>query len=313
MAALKSLKAIIKSVPGANLLAQVVHLLYALVKYRSARTILYSPPGHFYSPLPDLSKVKERELTDVLPCTELPGVDLQVANQLSLLREFSHFSGDVPFPDVYVEGQRYYFKNNYYGAGDAIVLYCMIRRFQPLNIIEVGSGFSSAAMLDTARSIEGYSPKLTFIDPNPVRLYGLLSAEDRQSCSIVESRVQAFTPDFFNFLSGNDFLFIDSSHVTKSGSDVNYLLFKILPSLNPGVIVHFHDIIWPFEYPVDWLRDGIAWNEAYLLRAFLSYNREFEILYFNSFIGNCYLHKLRRALPRAASHIGGSLWLRKRL
>lgn len=312
MAALKSIKAFIKRVPGAHLLAQVVHLFYALVKYRSVRTLLYSPPGHFYSPLPDLSAVKDREPTDVAPCTELAGVDLRVERQLTLLKEFSRFYGDVPFPDTYVEGKRYYYQNNYYGAGDAIILYCMIRRFRPVNIIEIGSGFSSAAMFDTAHSLEGYSLKLTFIDPHPGRLFGLLTAEDQQSCRIVESKVQALTPDFFGLLASDDILFIDSSHVTKSGSDVNYLLFKILPSLNPGVIVHFHDIIWPFDYPADWLHKGIAWNEAYLLRAFLCYNQEFEILYFNSYIGNCHLDQLQVALPRAASQIGGSLWLRKR-
>ena len=293
-------------------MAQVVHLCYALVKYGSVRTILYSPPGHFYSPLPDLSEVKDGEPIDVSSCAELPGVDLQVDRQLILLNEFSHFYGDVPFPETYVEGQRYYYQNNYYGAGDAIILYCMIRRFRPANIIEIGSDFSSAAMIDTTHSLEGYSPKLTFIDPHPERLFSLLPADDQQSCRILESKVQALTPDFFGLLESDDILFIDSSHVTKSGSDVNYLLFNVLPSLNPGVIVHFHDIIWPFDYPAAWLQKGIAWNEAYLLRAFLSYNHEFEILYFNSYIGNCYLDQLQGALPRAASQIGGSLWLRKR-
>lgn len=312
MVTLKSLKAFIKRVPGAHLVAQVVHLCYAIVKYGSVRTILYSPPGHFYSPLPDLSKVKHREPIDVPPCAELPGVDLRAEHQLALLNEFAHFYDDVPFADDYVEGQRYYFRNNYYGAGDALILYCMIRRFRPARIIEVGSGFSSAAMLDAANSLGEYSLNLTFIDPFPGRLLGLLSAEDQRNCRIVESQVQALTPDFFSSLQSNDILFIDSSHVTKSGSDVNHLLFKVIPRLNPGVIVHFHDIIWPFDYPADWLHMGISWNEAYLLRAFLSYNHEFEILYFNSYIGNCHRDQLQGALPRAATDTGGSLWLRKR-
>jgi|ERR1041384_1342521 hypothetical protein len=37
----------------------------------------------------------------------------------------------------------------------------------------------------------------------------------------------------------------------------------------PGVYVHFHDVCFPFEYPEEWMCQGRAWNEAYLLRAFL--------------------------------------------
>jgi hypothetical protein len=54
----------------------------------------------------------------------------------------------------------------------------------------------------------------------------------------------------------NDVLFIDSSHVGKAGSDVNCLLFDILPSLRSGVHVHVHDVLHPFEYPLDWFEAG---------------------------------------------------------
>jgi hypothetical protein len=32
----------------------------------------------------------------------------------------------------------------------------------------------------------------------------------------------------------NDILFIDSTHVSKVGSDVNYLVFEVLPELQSG-------------------------------------------------------------------------------
>jgi len=79
-------------------------------------------------------------------------------------------------------------------------------------------------------------------------------------------------------------LFVDSSHVSKAGSDLNHILFNILPRLNEGVILHFHDIFYPFEYPKTWVCGDSwhSWHEAYLLKAFLMYNNSFEIIFWNS-------------------------------
>jgi hypothetical protein len=113
-------------------------------------------------------------------------------------------------------------------------------------------------------------------------------------------------------LEANDILFIDSSHVSKAGSDVNHLFFTVLPRLKPGVLVHVHDVFYPFEYPLGWLRQGRAWNELYLLRAFLQYNTAFEMLFFNSFLWKHHKEQLAAKLPRMATNPGGSIWLRKR-
>ena len=115
----------------------------------------------------------------------------------------------------------------------------------------------------------------------------------------------------FEELGDNDILFIDSSHVCKAGSDVNFLVFNVLPALAPGVVVHFHDIGWPFEYPLQWIADGRAWNEAYLLRAFLQYNRSFEILVFNSYAYRTFRSFFEKRMPLYLERPGGSLWLRK--
>ena len=88
-----------------------------------------------------------------------------------------------------------------------------------------------------------------------------------------------------------------SSHVVKVGSDVGHILFNILPNLNPGVIVDFHDIFWPFEYPKEWITLGRAWNESYFLRSFLQYNEAFGILFFNSFIRKRHSDLLREKMP----------------
>ena len=104
---------------------------------------------------------------------------------------------------------------------------------------------------------------------------------------------------------------MDSSHVSKLGSDVNKIFFQILPMLEGGVFVHFHDIFWPFEYPKDWVRDGFAWNEAYLLRAFLQYNESFEVVLFSSFLHTAYRSWIEEHMPRYWEHPGANLWIRK--
>jgi hypothetical protein len=114
------------------------------------------------------------------------------------------------------------------------------------------------------------------------------------------------------FPRSNDVLFIDSSHVTKIGSDVNYLFFEILPRLRPGVLVHIHDVMWPFNYPLEWIIEGRSWNKAYIVRAFLQYNEAFDILLFNSYLGHTYRKMLTEQMPKFLENTGGSIWLGKR-
>src|SRR5690606_8620162 len=110
----------------------------------------------------------------------------------------------------------------------------------------------------------------------------------------------------FEELNAGDMLFIDSTHVAKTGSDVNYILFEILPRLKSGVLIHFHDIFYPFEYPRDWVFNGRNWNEVYFLKAFLMYNTTFEIKLFSH-----YLHKhhpnVFEAMPLCYRNHGGNL------
>jgi hypothetical protein len=107
-------------------------------------------------------------------------------------------------------------------------------------------------------------------------------------------------------------LFIDSSHVAKTASDVNFEIFELLPRLKPSVIVHFHDIFYPFEYPHGWIFDiRRSWNEIYFLRAFLMYNSAFEILFFNDYFACKFPHLTEHGPSHFRQNPGGGLWLRK--
>jgi hypothetical protein len=291
----------------------------AILESGNYQFLQYALPGHFYSPIPDAKEIQPKSrLVYDRSTMIIPGVDVSIETQIELMREFTKYYKEIPFPDEKLNGDRYYLNNSYFSYGDGVVLYSMLRRFRPKRIIEVGSGFSSAAMLDVNEKFCNREIDFTFIEPFPDRLLSLLEDRDDRRCNILRAPVQEVPVELFGSLHENDVLFVDSSHVAKTYSDVVHLLFNVLPSLNKGVIVHFHDILWPFEYPSEWLDQGRAWNEAYFLRAFLQYNGAFRILYFNSMMEIHYGHLLRSEMPLATRRPSSretpgntSLWIRK--
>jgi predicted O-methyltransferase YrrM len=237
-------------------------------------------PGHYYSPV---HNPKEVSTISVDYSQTLPGIDLNETGQIELLNKIATFYNEDIFPHKKVDGKRYYFDNDFFDYSDAIFLHSLMRYYKPRKIIEIGSGFSSALMLDTNALFFENRINLHFIEPYPEeRLLTLIDINDH--CSVHKEFVQNIKNEFWDNLEEDDILFIDSSHVSKYKSDVNYLFFEVLPRLKKGVIVHVHDIFFPFEYPHQWLQQGRAWNEAYLLRAFLQFNSAFEILLFPSFL-----------------------------
>ena len=166
-------------------------------------------------------------------------------------------------------------------------------------------------MLDTSERFLGNALDLTFIDPEPQRLYSLMRPEDRSRTTVIDRRVQDVSPAIFQTLCAGDMLFIDGSHVAKIGSDVNYLLAEVLPVLAVGVYVHFHDVPYPFEYFREWIDAGIAWNEAYMIRAFLMFNRAYQIEFFITFLEQFYRPWFEQHMPLCLHNTGGSLWIKR--
>jgi hypothetical protein len=150
----------------------------------------------------------------------------------------------------------------------------------------------------------------TFIEPYPDLLMSLLKDKDHARIRVISKRLQDVSLNEFAKLQKNDMLFIDSTHVAKLGSDVNYIFFDILPSLNPGVYVHIHDIMFPFEYPKQWIDEKRAWNEAYMLRTFLEYNSRFEIIFMNSFLQRFHKGFFQKRMPLCLKNPGGSIWIK---
>jgi predicted O-methyltransferase YrrM len=272
--------------------------------------------GHYYSPVPSLKEL-ERDAPRIFDRSlrSLAGVNLREEEQLELLREFGAFYAEQPFPETPRDTTRYFSDNYWFGRADALFLYSMIRRFQPSRIVEIGSGFSSAVMLDVNERFANRSMRLTFIEPDSTRLRKLLKPDDYSSVEIVERRIQDVDPRIVEQLAANDILFVDSTHVSKVGSDVNHILFELLPRLAAGVLVHFHDVLYPFEYPKEWFTLGVSWNEPYILRAFLQYNEQFRIKFWNDFVVTFHSDAVRTLMPLCLDAptfgVGGSLWLQR--
>ena len=186
----------------------------------------------------------------------------------------------------------------------------MLLHLKPRRVIEVGLGMSSCLLLDTNQHFLDLSIDCTLIDPFPER-FKKLCGGDMAGARLLELKLQDAPLSLFETLEPDDVLFIDSSHVAKTGSDVNHYLFEILPRLKTGVVVHIHDILYPFEYPRDWVFAGTAWNEVYVIRALLQGNSYFQILFWNHFLATVARPQYHNTFPDFAKDLGGSLWIRK--
>ena len=255
-------------------------------------------PNHFYSPIPDTRTLKD----DLwLESSNLIGVNINEQDQLTLLSlfetkfktEYSKFPLNKPCglqPE-------YYINNGFFGSVDGEILYSMIRHFKPSRIIEIGSGhttfLAAKAILKNKEENDNYDCILNAIEPYPNEI---LTSGFPGLSKLIIKKVQDVPLSEFQKLKANDILFIDSSHVLKIGSDVKYEYLEILPRLEKGVIIHSHDIFLPVEYPKNWiLRDHIFWNEQYLLQAFLTFNRNFKILWSAYYMHLRYPDKLEKA------------------
>jgi predicted O-methyltransferase YrrM len=268
-------------------------------------------PGHFYSPLLDIQSLGPNDLNLPFDGAEWwEHVQLQADDQRSYYEDLLERFPIPSFPSEKTDGCRYFTENGWFPPSDAFTLSGIIQKEKPRRIVEIGSGFSSAVMLDTLGQAH-MAAALTFIEPYPDRLYSLLTPGDRSVSTILISQVQEVPLSVFDQLEAQDVVFIDSSHVAKVGSDVTFIMLRVLPRLKRGVIVHFHDVFYPFSYPASWIREGRAWNESLILRAFLVGNPEFQIVAFNSYAAVSFPEVFWERFPAFLNNAGGSLWIRK--
>jgi predicted O-methyltransferase YrrM len=275
------------------------------------RARLFVPPGHYFSPIVDPGEAAYHIDSRAQHVVEfLPGIFIDKVDMIRTWHALLPFLNTCPFPDEQDVNFRYAFINPAYAFGDGSILHAMLRLRRPKRLIEIGSGWSSACTFDT---VERYldSCELTFIEPYPDVLRERLG-RGLAKVRLIEKPVQRVQPNLFDELQAADILFIDSTHVLRTGSDVCFELFEILPRLAPGVLVHFHDIFWPFEYPRSWSVDeNRSWNELYALRAYLMNNQSWRIMFFNDYFAQQERALVESTYSKFLRNPGGALWLER--
>ena len=269
------------------------------------------PFNHYESPYVQNLDFYQREL-ERDNANVLYGIDFNTGYQLSFLNKMKEYRDDFYSRIEQQDNLRYEPENGWFNVSDAFLLYSMMRKFKPKKVIEIGSGYSTCVMLDTNDAYLENPATITCIEPYPDRLFQKIKESDRKHIKIYEDFVQNVPISEFEQLEAGDILFIDSSHIVKPGSDITLEYFQILPRLQEGVLVHIHDIFYPFTYPEDWIRQGRAYNEAFIVRALLMNNSEYEILFFNDMITKKYEEEYKELCRNDKAISGGSLWIRKK-
>jgi hypothetical protein len=280
---------------------------YSLARRVAERAGLQLVLKTFYSPIPDLSSLPESVWVDADP---LRGIELDLDSQVERLRA-SLAVHIAEFDRAMGQGIGYVASNASYPLPDARLLYAIVREGRPARIVELGSGQTTRviAAACAANAAAGAKSRYEAYDPFPVGM------EDPLPGLRALHRVpaQEVPEDVFQRLGAGDVLFVDTTHTVKIGSDVNHIILRILPLLAPGVIVHFHDICLPYEYPRYLLEDyALYWAEQYLLQAFLSMNPSFEVLYATDALCRDRRPEIEQTGLAAAGESGSSFWIRRR-
>jgi hypothetical protein len=278
------------------------------------RERLWAPPGHLHSPVTDPNDpfVRETEIRNLQALEDRSDLLIDEQAQLRLLGWLGEHGSLFPFHSAPEPEWHYCTQNGHFGQADAALMCAMLLEYKPSRLIEIGCGFSSLLVMDVNDHFLDHNLDVNFVDPRPDGVLCLLTPLDPYRERVQGRRSQEVPTETFQQLQRGDILSLETSHVAKTGSDVCDILFRILPSLAPGVLVHVHDIFYPFEYPETWVvQDNRSWNEAYFLRAFLQFNDTFRVLFFNDLMFRKYPDQMRAAFPGSEDTHPSSLWLEK--
>ena len=236
----------------------------------------------------------------------LPGLEMNLSRQLDLLEEIVALEKPAPFPDERQDELTFFYKNENFKSGDACAWWAMILLQQPRRILEVGAGYSTLIAREAIAALP-HACRHICIEP-----YEQPWLEDCDA-EIIRQPVERCDPSLFDQLEEGDILFIDSSHMIRPGGDVLFEYLQILPRLKKGVLVHIHDIFTPRDYLPEWLhQENKFWNEQYLLEAFLTLNRDFEVVLALNHLKHQHYDKLAAAFPKVTpDREPGSFYIRR--
>lgn len=257
---------------------------------------LHITPAHFYSPIPITNQLDQSVFSKIFDCT---GIDWNLSAQLKFLEDISG-KYSLEYTPV---------KNTGLSLVDAFVLYAMIREKKPKVMIEVGAGESTKISLQALEKnlSQGHAYRFYSIDPYPKKELQLIK---KKNFELIDKKLQDVDEEF---LIRADLLFIDSSHVSKIGSDVNYQILEIIPKLKIGAIVHWHDIMIPTNYWKEWIDNGnMFWNESYMVHSFMLFNESFRTMWTARYMQLNYFNRIQQVLPFfQKNHRLSSFWIER--
>lgn len=265
---------------------------------------------HYYQPMINPKRHLKKSLRED---RNLPGLDLNIKDQLSLLSKFNYNEELLEFPLEKYDKLGFHYNNGSYESGDAEYLYNMIRSFKPTRIIEIGSGHSTLMAQNAIKRNKNENPNYScdHICIEPYEMPWLKNINVKLKRELVEN----IETNYFQILGENDILFIDSSHIIRPQGDVLFEFLEILPTLNFGVIVHVHDIFTPKDYLDNWIKnEHRLWNEQYLLEAFLSCNNEFKIIGALNYLSHNHKKEFEEKCPifsKQKDREPGGFWIKK--
>ncbi len=274
------------------------------------------PPGHFYSVIPNITKDYNNNNNH----TKFLNLDFNEESHKSILNEINNYliNFDKEFGHKNIleryNNLQYTLLNGAFEWMDARLLHYFLQKNKPKKIIEIGSGNSTLLTYNT-KQMFNLDLEIICIEPYPNDYLKKLHTTGK--ITLIESCLEDIELNIFTTLTENDILFIDSSHVAKLDSDVIFYFTNIFPLLNKGVLIHIHDIFFPYDYPLEWLKTGRFWNEQYFLYVFLQYNSKFKIKFCNSYSGYKYRNELEiiqqntyeKKKIGSGVFSGGSIWL----
>jgi len=253
-------------------------------------------PLHYYSPIPVTYQLDEKVYAKEFACK---GIDWREPAQIAFIKEAAKkYAGEFT-PE----------KNSGLSLVDAFLLYSMLREKKPRVVIEVGSGYTTLISLKALakNAEEGHGYAFTAIEPYP---RPFLKEIRDEHFTLVEKKLQDVPIELF---ASCDLLFIDSSHVSKIDSDVNYEILEIIPTLKKGCVIHWHDIALPYNYKKEWVQHGnMFFNESYLVHAFMLFNTSFAILCASRYLQTKHAGLMKAAFPYLTDeHYLSSFWIQR--
>jgi predicted O-methyltransferase YrrM len=272
--------------------------------YRSGFALL---SDHFYQPLPSRAvMVGHRQ-----PCKSVEStIDAQAAFARQIL---IRYKAEL---DTKLGSFGYSASVGQLPGVDASMLFAVIRDQKPKRVVEVGSGSSTqviAAALDVNAREDGRSCEFVSVDPYVVpRIIGAL--DPKVAFEHLSEHLQSLDRALWAALGPSDVLFIDSSHVFKAGSDVEYQFTQIYPALAAGALVHLHDVFLPNDYPLNWALERFQfWNEQQFLAVMLDNSARYEVVAGLAALfdrDSNFFHELVAGFE--GTYSPGSIWLRVR-